>query len=340
MAEAVTTQPPQSAYVIENAYMRFLPYFAGAILAFGAFDSHAQNAAVPVSSINVYDGFETPTLSNLWDTSRFTAGAVTMQSQMVRAGHSAAKITLRARDTFQKGINGDLDTERDELMEDRKLMSKEDAAYEFSFSMFMPSDFPIVPTRLVIAQWKQYCAGSVPCSSDSPVLAIRYIGGELSITQAINKKKIVLFARRAEFRNRWLDFRFRVRFSPKETGRVEAWLGEEQTVNFSGVTADAESAATGYPSPSSFYFKMGLYRDVMPEPMTIYIDDYRKRQLPDFEGFQGLMGHTWDRCACGKLSAPPAVDVITTRRRMPQLCSRAVTRRPEISDDCVYRREM
>jgi hypothetical protein len=25
---------------------------------------------------------------------------------------------------------------------------------------------------------------------------------------------------------------------------------------------------------------MGLYRNVMPQPMTIYLDEYRKRELP------------------------------------------------------------
>jgi hypothetical protein len=28
---------------------------------------------------------------------------------------------------------------------------------------------------------------------------------------------------------------------------------------------------------------MGLYRDLMAEPMTIYIDEYRKKELPDGE---------------------------------------------------------
>jgi hypothetical protein len=27
-------------------------------------------------------------------------------------------------------------------------------------------------------------------------------------------------------------------------------------------------------------FRFGLYRDVMPQPMTIYLDEYRKKQLP------------------------------------------------------------
>ena len=48
---------------------------------------------------------------------------------------------------------------------------------------------------------------------------------------------------------------------------------------FKGVTANSENSATGYPSPSYFYFKMGLSRDVMAKPMTIYIDEYRTRQL-------------------------------------------------------------
>ena len=51
-------------------------------------------------------------------------------------------------------------------------------------------------------------------------------------------------------------------------------------VDYKGVTAYPENVSTGYASPSLFYFKMGLYRDVMAEPMTIYIDEYSKRQLP------------------------------------------------------------
>jgi hypothetical protein len=42
-------------------------------------------------------------------------------------------------------------------------------------------------------------------------------------------------------------------------------------VDFRGPTAYPENSTTGYRSPSLFYFKMGLYRDLMAEPMTIYI---------------------------------------------------------------------
>jgi hypothetical protein len=250
------------------------------ILLLSAGISHAQITNAP-SRIDVYDGFETPVLSNLWSADRFEQDAVTSEANVVRAGHRAVRITVRANDKFEAGQNGDSDSERDELLEARKLVSKENETYEYSFSMFFPTNFPIVPTRLVIAQWKQYCANGGNCSDDSPVLAIRYISGEIRITQDLDKKFIMLYREKNEFRGRWLDFKFQARFSSKENGRIKAWLGDKQIVDYKGVTADSENAATDYPNPSHFFFKMGLYRNVMAEPMTIYIDEYRKKQLPE-----------------------------------------------------------
>jgi hypothetical protein len=249
------------------------------LLLFSAGVGHTQTADVP--GIDVYDGFEMPELSKIWSADRFEPGAVTMQTNIVRAGHGALKITVHASDKFESGMNGNSDSERDELREAGKLTSKENVPYEFSFSMFFPTNFPVVPTRLVIAQWKQYCADGGNCSDDSPVLAVRYIAGELRITQDLDKKFIMLYRETNEFRGCWLDFKFQVRFSPKDNGRIKAWLGDKPLVDYKGVTADSENAETGYPSPSRFYFKMGLYRNVMPEPMTVYIDEYRKKQLPE-----------------------------------------------------------
>ena len=259
--------------LISNLVAGFLLFFAGV--------GRAQSTNV--SGIDAYDGFETAGLGKLWSTDRFEPGAVTMQTNIVRAGHGAAQITVRPGEKFEAGINGNQDSERAELREGTKqLVAKENVNYEQSFSIFFPTNFPIVPVRLVVAQWKQYCADGGNCSDDSPVLAIRYLSGTLKITQNINSNhETVLYQEKAEFRGRWLDFKFQVRFSPGENGRIKAWLGGKQIVDYKGVTADPENAVTGYPSPSYFYFKMGLYRDVMPEPMTIYIDEYRKKQLPD-----------------------------------------------------------
>jgi Polysaccharide lyase len=261
-----------------------------------AFAPQNTSTCLPVS---VYDDFEAPTLNKLWQTILLAPGALKLQSGVVHAGHGAAEITLRAHDRFEAGINGDSDSERDELVEGKALVARTevDCAYEYSFSMFLPTTFPIVPTRLVIAQWKQYCPdqlkmlngssiaakGNRVCSNDSPILAIRYMSNALSLTQDINKEHTIVYERKGEFRNRWLDFEFKVRFSPRTAGKIQTWLDNKQIVNFSGATANPENTATGYPSPSHYYFKMGLYRNVMTKPMTIYVDEYRKKSLPQAE---------------------------------------------------------
>jgi hypothetical protein len=231
--------------------------------------------------IDVYDGFETPMLSKLWDTDRFTPGAVTMQTNIVRAGHGAAQIVLRSGDTFEAGINDSKDSERDELREANQLASRENVPYEQSFSMFIPTNFPIVPTRLLIAQWKQDCDGNGNCSDNNPVVAVRYVSGVLKITHQTGPQKTALYTTQDELRGRWLDFKFQIRFTTGDKGRLKAWLNGRQVVDYTGVNAYPENDATGYPNPSRFYFKMGLYRDVMAGPMTIYLDEYRKKELPD-----------------------------------------------------------
>lgn len=242
---------------------------------------YAKRPPTLVLRVDVHDAFETRELSKIWDTDRFARGAVTMQSEFVRAGRGAAKVVVHSRDVFEAGINGNADTERAELLEAGKLVSKEDTTYEYSFSMLIPADFPIVPTRLVIAQWKQDCDGHANCSDDSPVVALRYSSGVLKITHQTGPHRTTLYETAESLRGKWTDFRFQIRFSLQEGGRIQGWLNGKPVVDYKGVNAYPENPATGYPSPSRFYFKMGLYRDVMAQPMTIYIDEYRKIQLPD-----------------------------------------------------------
>jgi hypothetical protein len=246
-------------------------------LSYRIFFAQVHSATDPAR--DVYDGFETMTLSRIWATSRFVPGAVTMQSDIVRAGRAAAKIIVRANDKYEAGTKGNLPTERAELMEARDLVSKEGNNYEYSFSMLIPTNFPIVPTRLIIAQWKQYCPGG-SCLYDNPVVAIRYVSGVLKITHKTGPNQTTLYETKEELRNRWLDFKFRIRFSANANGRIKAWLNNKQIVDYMGVSAYPENERTGFADPSWFYFKMGLYRDIMAEPMTIYIDEYRKRELP------------------------------------------------------------
>ena len=246
---------------------------------------HAQIG--PASTVVARDGFESATLSSDWDTWRFVPGDVQMETHTARAGRQAVQITVHAGDVYEHGVSGDADSERAELTEARRLTSHENVPYEFKFSLYFPANFPIVPVRLVVAQWKQACitADKVPettgpCYDDSPVLALRYIGGELRITQDLQHRTIVLWRDKREFRRRWIDFRFQVRFTPGSSGRVKAWINNREVVNYTGATSNPDTIETGYPDPSFIYFKMGLYRNAMKDPMTIYIDEYRKRQFP------------------------------------------------------------
>lgn len=234
------------------------------------------------TGLDVYDGFESAKLSNLWSTDRFEPGAVTLETNIVRAGRSAAQITLQTGEKFEAGANGGKDSERAELLETRKLVSREKVAYEYSFSEFFPTNFPIVPTRLVVAQWKQYCGGDdKPCWDDSPVLKLRYASGKLQVVHQTGPHDATLFETTEDLRGKWTDFKFQIRFTTNSNGFIKGWINGKQVVDYSGVNAYPENAVTGYPSPGHFYFKMGLYRDTMPEPMTIYLDEYRKQELPD-----------------------------------------------------------
>lgn len=220
---------------------------------------------------DIYDGFEAGELGAVWRLDKFVPGAIEVQSDRVRAGHGAAKVTLRAGDQIEREKGTML--ERAEIQE--RDISWENVDYEYSFSLFLPADFPVVPTRLVIAQWKQDCAAK--CDPDNPVLPIRYEAGELRVTLQTGPSRTVLYSTKDDIRGRWLDFRFAMRFTRTPQGYIKGWLDGRPIIDFTGVTAYA--ATYGYPEPGEFYFKTGFYRDQAPHSMTLYIDEYRKRRM-------------------------------------------------------------
>jgi hypothetical protein len=234
----------------------------------------ALAAGAAAREIEIHDGFESGELSSNWSRWRFLPGDLEIQGERVRSGRRSVRITLHPGDQMEDERGTIL--ERAELMESRNLVSAEDSAYEYSFSLFLPQDFPIVPDRLVLAQWKQYCE-SGRCGIDNPVIALRYESGRLYVSLKTDPQKRTLFRESADVRGRWLDFRFLIRFSRTRRGRVNAWLNGSRIVDYEGATA--YSKEYGYPAPGYFYFKMGLYRDHVDRVMSIYIDDYGKRTL-------------------------------------------------------------
>lgn len=238
-------------------------------------------AAYAAANAEVYDDFEGSTLNKVWDTDRFEPGAVKLQSAVTRAGRGAAQITVHQGDKYE-GTDPlqSRETERAELQERRDLVAREGDGFEYAFSIFLPKDFQIVPTRLVLAQWKQYDINRT-ANVDNPVVALRYVGGELTVTLQTSRELQTLFRTTADIRGRWLDFVFQIKYVRTPGGLVRVWLNKKQVCNFRGVTAYTEEF--GYPKNGRFYFKMGLYRDRMAEPMTAFFDEYRRRTLTEAE---------------------------------------------------------
>ena len=235
--------------------------------------AHGALAQTPEA---IHDGFEAPLSNRLWRIDKLAPEALTLQSERVRAGRQAAKITIRAGDPSPT-VSAD-HTERDELQEHNKFNAREGEAYAYAFSLLIPEDFPIVSTRLVLAQWKHREGKAKPLVG-TPGIARRYVDGELSITVQKDEEKTPRFQTRQDIRGKWLDFVFHVRHSRHADGFVRVWMNGDKLLDHQGPNAYSE--ALGYPAPeaSVFYFKMGLYRDDMAEPMTVYLDEYRKRPL-------------------------------------------------------------
>lgn len=246
--------------------------------------AHSARKPSPVSR-EVHDGFDGRQLSSLWRTDKLVEGALGFQKDVVRSGHGALKVTIRSRDKFSAadsiGNRSSQANERDELQEINALQAHEGEGWAYSFSLHVPKDFPVVPTRLVLAQWKHRDdRGSA--LRDNPVIALRYEGGVLSISSQTGPTKKTLYRTKDEIRGRWVDFVFHIRFSRHPDGLLRVWMDGANVLSLQGPTTYGEDQGYSLKS-NTFYFKMGLYRDAMAEPMTVYFDEYRKRPLSPTE---------------------------------------------------------
>jgi len=237
-------------------------------------------AALRSIPIHVHDSFESRHLSWIrWSRWRFVSGAVVPEEAIVRQGRRALAITVRNGDRFEPASDTGAATERDELMESWWLYSRMGRTYVYSFSLYLPADFPLTSERLVLAQWRQLCEAR-RCRPDYPLVALRYDAGRIKVTRKDEQGTDVLYQGADDIRGRWLDFRFITRFEPSANGMFDASLNGRAVVHYRGVTAF--QPGYGYPQRGPVYFKTGLYRDALGDPpWTMYIDEYRKDECPE-----------------------------------------------------------
>jgi hypothetical protein len=229
-----------------------------------------------VIPIHVHDGFEAPHLSRFrWSRGRFEPGAVVSENSVVRSGHSALAITVHTGDRPEAASHAGAATERDEIMEAWWLFSRTGPTYVYSFSLYLPRDFPQTSERMVIAPWRQLCMG--PCVPDNPILALRYEMGRLQVTRNDEHGKALLYQGDEDVRGRWLDFRFITRWERTNQGTLGATPDGRRIFFYEGPSI--YQPGSGHSRHALVYFKTGLYRDALHEPpWTMYVDEYRKDQ--------------------------------------------------------------
>ena len=118
--------------------------------------------------IALSDDFESGTLSPIWTTEKLPANALRHITAPTRTGRRAIEISVYPKAMAAVGGDGQL-TERAEIREAPEVRLRMGMESWYAFSFFLPADFPMVETRLVIARWKQSFSES---SKDrSPMIA-------------------------------------------------------------------------------------------------------------------------------------------------------------------------
>ena len=223
----------------------------------------ARSAADGVGpTISIGDDFRSG-VGPIWRLQRVRADALTAVPDPTGLDRNVLAITLRAGDMADSGGI----TERAELSEADALHLPTGTDVWYSFSLYLPLDFPVVDRRLVLGQWKQACGD---CAADhSPGIANRYRNGVFSITIQNGDRRVVLFEEKADIRGRWNQLVYHLRLTPQPDGFLQAWLNGQQVVDYRG--------PLGYPDDlDRVYFKIGLYRDSLAIPMTMLLARFRR----------------------------------------------------------------
>lgn len=209
----------------------------------------------------LYDGFEGTSIESFWlpgnyGSGLYVPGAIQQSALYARSGTHSVEITVHEGDIAAEG-SGNTQVERAELDSGHFPLSGKEAWY--GFSILVPSNFPIVDTRLVLSSCKQ---------SDvvRPLTAQRFRNGKHTLTiEAKGKKKQYRLPKLPL--GQWVDFVCHARYAPGDDGRFELWMDGRSVATYSGPLAEPAFK-------NAFYHKIGLYRDRMKEPMRAYFDNY------------------------------------------------------------------
>lgn len=223
--------------------------------------------------IALKDDFESKEISLIWSTQKLSKNALRHINSPTRTGRGAIEIRIFSGDNKATGGDGQL-TERAELREAPDVRLRMGVESWYAISFFLPADFPIVDTRLVIASWKQSFKES--WKDRSPMVSLRYMEGKLKIYVERDRGQRSLYIEEIDLRNKWNDMVFHI--LPKASkkiprkfkgGLLQVWKNGKKIVDYKGALGFIDDE-------DEIYFKMGLYRDHMQIPMRIIFDRFRR----------------------------------------------------------------
>jgi hypothetical protein len=212
------------------------------------------------------DSFEESSINRYW-TRTWWSREGGMDDAYVLDGESALRVVVQQGDHTLFGKSGQA-TERSEINERHRHRLGQDVWY--SFSVYVPEDFPIADVRLVMGQWKQ--TSIFLWLKHSPAVAQRFRNGVFAVTINNDSGQQYLYEvgspEEPALVGQWTSFVYHIRFDKGENGRLEVWMNGEQVVDYTG--------QIGYQGdPNTTYFRLGLYRDTLAAPMKVYYDDLR-----------------------------------------------------------------
>lgn len=212
------------------------------------------------ASIAFKGDFETGDLSQ-WDRQQSVApDRLQVQSELVREGNHALKVTVRRGDD---PINAS--GNRNELV--RFDGASEGSEFYYGWSTLFPEDYPMVPNWQVFMQWHHSGNNGAPPVRFALGCSAADCGAPMPDTLffIVNGKNV--WMKTPVTRGEWHDFVLHVKWSAnRSVGFVELWYDGKLVV-------PKTYTRTMFSSNDTNYLKVGLYRDAAVQPTQVMYHD-------------------------------------------------------------------
>lgn len=198
---------------------------------------------------------------DIWSLRRIEPGRYSYTNYL---GTPAIRVDIQKGDRQATDTFGKI-SERSEISEHPSIQLPHGLDIWYGFFFCFPSDFPTIDNRTVVAQLKQYTQ-----NPESPFWSLRYQNGVL-ICQITGQDLLqsIKFKQEGEWRGQWHQALLNYQLGKDKQGYMNMWVDDQPFAQHQG--------SMGYtPTEDITYFKMGLYRDQVEEPQSVYFSHFRR----------------------------------------------------------------